>query len=171
MHRWNPLSLCCCCCCCCCRDSINLNYLIKDLGVFNDSKIRFHNYVDYIFSQCIKFLSLVQTINDYIFSQCIKFLSLVQTINFSFSTCMLYFTVVQSWNIPLFFWNSITSACGRVVNTLYSYSGRFRVHISARRQATLKFFMCFQPVQESAGMVPYIRVQLLPSTSFPVHYS
>jgi hypothetical protein len=35
---------------------------IKDLGVFIDSKLHFHNHVDYIFSQCIKLLGLVRAI-------------------------------------------------------------------------------------------------------------
>jgi hypothetical protein len=29
--------------------------MVKDLGIFIDSKLHFHNHVDYIFSQCIKF--------------------------------------------------------------------------------------------------------------------
>jgi hypothetical protein len=39
-----------------------ISFSIKDLGVFTDSKLHFHNHVDYIFSQCIKLLGLVRAI-------------------------------------------------------------------------------------------------------------
>jgi hypothetical protein len=45
-----------------CHSSITRIDSITDLGVFTDSELHFHNHVDYIFSQCIKFLGLVQTI-------------------------------------------------------------------------------------------------------------
>jgi hypothetical protein len=44
-----------------CQSSITRTNSIKDLGVFIDSKLRFHDYVDCIFSQCIKLLGLVCT--------------------------------------------------------------------------------------------------------------
>jgi hypothetical protein len=45
-----------------CHSSITRTNSIKDLGVFIDSKLHFHNHVDYIFSQCIKLLGLVRAI-------------------------------------------------------------------------------------------------------------
>jgi hypothetical protein len=65
-----------------CQSSITRTDSIKDLGVFIDSKLRFHNHVDYIFSQCIKLLGLVRNL----------------TFPFSSLDClyMLYFTLVRS---------------------------------------------------------------------------
>jgi hypothetical protein len=51
-----------------CHSSITHTDSIKDLDVFIDSKLHFHNHVDYIFSQCIKLLGLVQTITLPLFS-------------------------------------------------------------------------------------------------------
>jgi hypothetical protein len=70
----------------------------KDLGVFIDCKLRFHNHVDYIFSQCIKMLGLVRTL----------------TFSFSSLDClyiyMLYFTLVRSkLEYASVVWNSITT--------------------------------------------------------------
>jgi hypothetical protein len=45
-----------------CHSFITRTDSIKDLGVFIDSKLHFHNHVEYIFSQCIKLLGLVHTI-------------------------------------------------------------------------------------------------------------
>jgi hypothetical protein len=45
-----------------CHSSITHTDSIKDLGAFIDSKLHFHNHVDYVFYQCIKFLGLVRTI-------------------------------------------------------------------------------------------------------------
>jgi hypothetical protein len=65
-----------------CHSSITHPDYIKDLGVFTDSKLWFHNHVDYIFSWCIKLLGLVRTL----------------TFSFSSLDClyMLYFTLVRS---------------------------------------------------------------------------
>jgi hypothetical protein len=67
-----------------------------DLGVFIDSELHFHNHVDYIFSQCIKFLGLVQT----------------TTFPFSFlgSLYILYCTLIRSkLEYASVVWNSITT--------------------------------------------------------------
>jgi hypothetical protein len=45
-----------------CQSLITRTDSIKDLEVFIDSKLRFHNHIDYIFSQCIKLLGLVRTL-------------------------------------------------------------------------------------------------------------
>jgi hypothetical protein len=45
-----------------CQCSIKRIVSIKDLGLFLDSKLHFHNYVSYKFSQCIKFLGLVRSV-------------------------------------------------------------------------------------------------------------
>jgi hypothetical protein len=76
------------------QSSITRADSIKDLGVFIDFKLRFHNYVDYIFSQCIKLLGLVSTL----------------TFSFSSLDClyMLYFTLVRSkLEYASVVWNSI----------------------------------------------------------------
>jgi hypothetical protein len=54
---------------------------IKDLGVFFDSKLHFHNHVDFIFSECIKLLGLIRSI----------------TLRFSSPDCLyvLYVTLVR----------------------------------------------------------------------------
>jgi hypothetical protein len=79
-----------------CQSSITRTDSIKDLGVFIDSKLRFHNHVDYIFSQCIKLLGLVRTLP------------------FSFSSLdclyMLYFILVRSkLEYASVVWNSMTT--------------------------------------------------------------
>jgi hypothetical protein len=79
-----------------CQSSIARTDCIKDLGVFIDSKLRFHNYVDYVFSQCIKLLGLVLTLT------------------FSFSSLdylyVLYFTSVRSeLEYASVVWNPITT--------------------------------------------------------------
>jgi hypothetical protein len=79
-----------------CQSSITRTDSIKDLGVFIDSKLRFHNHVDYIFSQCIKLLGLVRTL----------------TFSFSSLDClyMLYFTLFRSkLEYTSVVWNSITT--------------------------------------------------------------
>jgi hypothetical protein len=45
-----------------CQFSITRTDSIKDLVAFIDSKLRFHNHVDYIFAQCMKVLGLVRTL-------------------------------------------------------------------------------------------------------------
>jgi hypothetical protein len=41
-----------------CHSSITRTNSIKNVGVFIDSKLHFHNHADYLFSQCIKLLGL-----------------------------------------------------------------------------------------------------------------
>jgi hypothetical protein len=64
------------------RAIITLTSSIKDLGVFFDSKLLFHNHVNYIFFECIKLLGLIRSIT------------------YSFSSLeslyVLYFTLVMS---------------------------------------------------------------------------
>jgi hypothetical protein len=79
-----------------CQSSINRTNSIKDLGVFIDAKLHFHDHVNYIFSHCIKLLGLVHNI----------------TFNFSSLECMLtlYITLVRSkLEYAFVVWNSITS--------------------------------------------------------------
>jgi hypothetical protein len=67
---------------------------IKDLEVFTDSKLRFHNHADYIFLQCIKLLGLVRTL----------------TFSFSSLDCLYtsYFTLLRSkQEYASVVWNSI----------------------------------------------------------------
>jgi hypothetical protein len=45
-----------------CRTAITRNSCVKDLGVFFDTKLYFHNHVDFIFSECIKLLGLIHSI-------------------------------------------------------------------------------------------------------------
>jgi hypothetical protein len=45
-----------------CRATITRTSSIKDLGVFFDSKLHFHNHVDYVFSECIKLLGFIRSI-------------------------------------------------------------------------------------------------------------
>jgi hypothetical protein len=79
-----------------CQSSITRTGSIKDLGVFTDSKLRFHNHVDYILAQCVKLLGLVRTL----------------TFSISSLDClyMLYFTLVRSkLEYASVVWNSITT--------------------------------------------------------------
>jgi hypothetical protein len=69
---------------------------IKDLGVFFDSKLYFHNHVDFLFSKCIKFLGLIRSI----------------TFSFSSIDCLfvLYTALVRpQLEYALVVWNSITA--------------------------------------------------------------
>jgi hypothetical protein len=65
-----------------CRATITQASSIKDLGVFFDFKLHFHNHDDYIFSECIKLLGIIRSI----------------TYRFSSLECLyvLYFTLVRS---------------------------------------------------------------------------
>jgi hypothetical protein len=79
-----------------CRPTITCKGSIKDLGVFLDSKLHFHNHVDYVFSECIKLLGLIRSI----------------TYSFSSLECLyvLYPTLVRSrLEYASVVWNSITS--------------------------------------------------------------
>jgi hypothetical protein len=69
---------------------------IKDLGVFFDSKLHFHNHVDYIFNECMKLLGIIRSI----------------TFCFSSLECLytLYLTLVRSKvEYASVVWNSVTS--------------------------------------------------------------
>jgi hypothetical protein len=70
---------------------------VKDLGVYLDSKLHFHDHVNFIFSHCIKMLGLIRSV----------------TYNYSTLECMLvlYFVLVRSKvEYASVVWNSITSA-------------------------------------------------------------
>jgi hypothetical protein len=79
-----------------CLSSITRTHSTKDLGVYMDSKLHFHDHVTYIFSQSARFLWLIRNI----------------TFNFSTieSMLMLYFALVRSkLEYASVVWNSITS--------------------------------------------------------------
>jgi hypothetical protein len=79
-----------------CRTAITRSGCVKDVGVFFDTKLYFHNYVDFIFSECMKLLGLIRSI---IF----RFSSLD-------SLYVLYHTLVRSkLEYASVAWNSITS--------------------------------------------------------------
>ncbi|PNF43033.1 hypothetical protein B7P43_G08782 [Cryptotermes secundus] len=61
--------------------TITRTYSVKDLGVYLDSKLHFHDHVNFIFSECIKMLGIIRSI----------------TFNYSTLGCMLtlYFTLVR----------------------------------------------------------------------------
>ncbi|PNF34240.1 hypothetical protein B7P43_G17496 [Cryptotermes secundus] len=76
--------------------TITRTYSVKDLGVYLDSKLHFHDHVNFVFSQCIKMLGIIRSI----------------TFNYSTLGCMfiLYFTLVRSKvEYASVVWNSITS--------------------------------------------------------------
>jgi hypothetical protein len=54
---------------------------VKDLGVFFESKLYFHNHIDFIFSECLKLLGLTDS----------------KTFRFSSLCCLyvLYFTLIM----------------------------------------------------------------------------
>jgi hypothetical protein len=79
-----------------CHAAITRTSFIKDLGVYFDSKLHFHDHVDSIFSECIKLLGLIRSMT-YGFSslECL---------------CTLYITLVRSrLEYASVVWNSITS--------------------------------------------------------------
>jgi hypothetical protein len=79
-----------------CHATITPTSSIKDLGVFLDSKLHFHNHVDYVFSECIKLLGLIRS-TAYSFSslECLR---------------VLYPTLVRPrLEYASVVWNSITS--------------------------------------------------------------
>jgi hypothetical protein len=45
-----------------CHNTITRTSSIKDLGVFSDSKLQFHSDVNYVFSECIRLLSIIRFI-------------------------------------------------------------------------------------------------------------
>ncbi|PNF40967.1 hypothetical protein B7P43_G08815 [Cryptotermes secundus] len=76
--------------------TITRTYSVKDLGVYFDSKLHFHDHVSFIFSHCIKMLGIIRCI----------------TFKYSTLECMfiLYFTLVRSKvEYASVVWNSITS--------------------------------------------------------------
>jgi hypothetical protein len=79
-----------------CQSSITRTNFIKDLGVFIDAKVHFHDHVNYIFSHCVKLLGLVRN----------------TAFNFSSIECVLrlYIALVTSkLEYASVAWNSITS--------------------------------------------------------------
>jgi hypothetical protein len=78
-----------------CRSAIARTTSIKDLSVFFDSKLYFHNHVDFLFSECIKILGLIRSI----------------TLRFSSFDCLLslYIVLVRSrLEYASVVWNLIT---------------------------------------------------------------
>jgi hypothetical protein len=97
-----------------CHAAITRTSSIKDLSVFYDLKLYFHNYVDFILSECIELLGLIRSI----------------TFRFSSLECLyvLYFTLVRSkLEYASVVWNSITSTDG---NKLSASSGSLRPSVS-----------------------------------------
>jgi hypothetical protein len=95
-----------------CHSSINRTDSMKDLGVFIDAKLHFHDHINYIFSQCIRLLGLVRNI----------------TFNFSSLECMLtlYIALVRcKLEYASVVWNSITSTDA---NKLERIQQRFAAH-------------------------------------------
>jgi hypothetical protein len=79
-----------------CHSSITRTDFIRDLGVFIDSKLHFHNHIDYIFSQCIKLLGLVQATTFPFYSIGPLYI--------------LYCTLIRSkFEYASFVWNSVTT--------------------------------------------------------------
>jgi hypothetical protein len=79
-----------------CRATITRTSSIKDQGVFYDSKLHFHNHVDYVFSECIKLLGLIR--------------SITYSLSSLESLYVLYFTLVSSrLQYASVVWNSIIS--------------------------------------------------------------
>jgi hypothetical protein len=79
-----------------CHVIITRTSSIKDLGVFFDSKLHFHEHVDYVFSDYIKLLGLIRSVT-YIFSslECLH---------------ILYFALVRpKLEYASVVWNSIIS--------------------------------------------------------------
>jgi hypothetical protein len=77
-----------------CRATNTRTSSIKDLLVFFDSKLHFHNHVDYVFSKCIKLIGLIPSL----------------TYRFSSLECfyVLYFILVRSrLEYASIVWNSI----------------------------------------------------------------
>jgi hypothetical protein len=103
---------------------------IKDLGVFFDSKLHFHNHVDYVFSECIKILGLIRFI----------------TYSFSSLECLyvLYFTLVRPrLEYASVTWNSITSTDANNLERIqqkftFVYFYRFYPHVPYNYTVTLE---------------------------------
>jgi hypothetical protein len=80
-----------------CHSVITCTTSIKDLGVFFDSKLYFHNHVDFLFSERVKLLGLIHSI----------------TFSFSSLDCLfvLYFVLVRPrLQYASVVWNSIMSS-------------------------------------------------------------
>jgi hypothetical protein len=90
---------------------------VKDLVVFLDTKLYFHNHIIFIFSHCIKLLGLVRSVTfDFLYLECIFILYLKLVLSEDEYTSVV--------------WNSITStesksgthsaeACGRLFNRFF----------------------------------------------------
>jgi hypothetical protein len=79
-----------------CRSAIARTSSIMDLGIFFDSKLYFHNHVDFLFCECIKILGLIRSI----------------TFRFSSFECLflLYTALIRPrLEYASVVWNSITS--------------------------------------------------------------
>jgi hypothetical protein len=46
-----------------CQSSLTRTDSIKDLGIFLDSKLQFHDHINHVFSHCIKLLGLARSIS------------------------------------------------------------------------------------------------------------
>jgi hypothetical protein len=79
-----------------CQSSITRSHSIKDLGVYTDNKLHFHDHVNFIFSQSTRLLGLIRNIN----------------FNFSSTESMLrlYIALARSkLEYASVVWNSVTS--------------------------------------------------------------
>jgi hypothetical protein len=47
-----------------CHAAITRTSSIKNVGIFFDSKLRFRNHLDFLFSECLKLLSLIRSITS-----------------------------------------------------------------------------------------------------------
>jgi hypothetical protein len=84
-----------------CHAAITRASSMKDLGVFVNSKLYFHNHVDFLFSKCIKLLGLIRFI----------------ALRFSPLDCLyvLYFTLMRSkLEYASVVWNSTSTDASRL---------------------------------------------------------
>jgi hypothetical protein len=87
------------------QSTITLADSVKDLRVFLDSKLYFHNHINFIFSHCIKLLGLVRRLS----------------FNFSSLECtfILYFTLFRSTvKYESVIWNCVTPTDTNKLNAL-----------------------------------------------------
>jgi hypothetical protein len=93
-----------------CHATITRTSSIKDLGVVFDSKLCFHNHVDFLFSECINVLGLIR---------CITFR--FSSMDFLY---VLYFTLVRSkLEYASTVWNSIMSSDANKVECIQQKFG------------------------------------------------